>query len=143
MRRQVEAAMQRQDDLRAQESAHVREIMELRATHYQELRQIETGRLDAIRLVDVATTQRTAEVQAALQQTLAAQLVTTADAFRTSLSGELEPIRKDIRELRDAQSKGVGGKEQTAESRVNVNLVVVVVTVLIAAVTLILYVVKK
>jgi hypothetical protein len=113
----VEAAMRRQDDMRVMESAHVREMMLIRAGYDEKLRQAETNRIDAIRQVDVGAVQRAAEVQAAQQQALAAQVVATADAFRVSIAAALEPIQKDIRDLRDAQSRGVGGKEQVVESR--------------------------
>jgi hypothetical protein len=113
----VESAMRRQDDLRNAESVHVRELIDVRALYDEKLRQAETNRIDAIRQVDVGAVQRAAEVQAAQQQALAAQVVATADAFRVSIAAALEPIQKDIRDLRDAQSRGVGGKEQVVESR--------------------------
>jgi hypothetical protein len=112
----VAAAIQRQDDLRVQESMHIRELMQRDRDHSKELREIETARLDAIRAVDVGAVQRAAEVQATQAGALAAQVVATADAFRVSLGAALEPIQKDIRDLRDAQSRGVGGKEQVTET---------------------------
>src|SRR5687768_17871694 len=71
----VEAAIQRQDDLRAAESRHNREVAAirdqalkdmaaLRAEYAGELRLKETERIDAIRAVDVQAVQRAAEVQA-------------------------------------------------------------------------------
>lgn len=135
----VEAAMQRQDDLREMEARHVREIIERDARHAREtnslrdqkdseLRQAETARIDAIRAVDVGAVNRAAEVAATQAGALAAQLIATAEASRvqvaaaasasvTSLAAALEPIQKDIRDLRDAQSRGQGGKEQVTETR--------------------------
>jgi hypothetical protein len=147
----VEAAMRRQDDMRVMESGHVREMMLLRAGYDEKLRQAETNRIDAIRQVDVGAVQRAAEVQAAQQQALAAQVVATADAFRVSIAAALEPIQKDIRDLRDAQSRGVGGKEQVietrdvrGETRINQGTLISVGLLVIAVLTLVvLYATKK
>lgn len=156
------AAMARQDDLREQQSRYIDEIAgiraahdtyvsELRSAHEKELRQAESGRIDAIRAVDVGAVNRAAEVAATQAGALAAQLIATAEASRvqvaaaasasvTSLAAALEPIQKDIRDLRDAQSRGQGGKEQVvetrdvrAEGRLNANLVVGVVALLLTA----------
>ena len=147
----VEAAMRRQDDMRVMESDHVRELMLIRADYDRQLRQAETNRIDAIRQVDVGAVQRAAEVQAAQQQALAAQVVATADAFRVSIAAALEPIQKDIRDLRDAQSRGVGGKEQVvetrgshSETRLNQGTLIAVGLLVIAVLTLVvLYATKK
>lgn len=147
----VEAAMQRQDDLRAMESMHVRELILVRSGYEEKLRAAETNRIDAIRQVDVGAVQRAAEVQAAQQQALAAQVVATADAFRVSIAAALEPIQKDIRDLRDAQSRGVGIKEQVVESRdvrgesrLNTTTVVAIAGLVVTVLALILlYAVKK
>ena len=147
----VGAAIKRQDDLREQESAWQKYTAELRATHGKELREIETARLDAIRAVDVGAVQRAAEVQATQAGALAAQVLATADAFRVSLAAALEPIQKDIRDLRDSQSRVTGGKEQVVEtrdvrgeSRLNTGQILQAVAVLAAILTLIvLYATKK
>jgi hypothetical protein len=141
----VEAAIKRQDDLRFAESEHIREIIAIRsanedkmraaqdahahtrADYEEKLRDKESARIDAIRAVDVGAGNRAAEVGAQAAAALAAQLVATADASRastaaaaaasvTSLSAALEPIQKDIRDLRDAQSRGQGGKEHVVEA---------------------------
>ena len=134
----VESAMRRQDDLRVMSNEHTMEMASLRAEHARELRQIESARLDAIRLVDVGAVQRAAEVQATQASALAAQVVATADAFRVSLAAALEPIQKDIRDLRDAQSRGVGGKEQVADTsssgRDRLQLLSVVIAAIVLAV---------
>jgi hypothetical protein len=125
----VEAAVQRLDDLREAEAAHHREVSQIRAEHAKELRQIETDRLDAIRAVDVGAVQRAAEVQATQAGALAAQVVATADAFRVSLAAALEPIQKDIRDLRDAQSRTVGGRDQGSDTRTNISALIAAVGV--------------
>jgi hypothetical protein len=142
----VAAAIQRQDDLREMESRHVREVLELRgrlrheevkcqenmavlrAEHAADVRQSEAARLDAIRAVDQNQVQRAAEVQAAQAATLAAQVQTSADTLRNQvqqaaeaatlgLSRALEPIIKDIADLRRAQYEAQGQKAQVGEGR--------------------------
>jgi hypothetical protein len=161
----VEADRRRQDDLREMQARHVVELMsaetrrmdekaEMRAEHAKETRVIETARVDAIRLVDVGAQNRAAEVQAATQAALAAQLVATAEASRSqvaasatafaqSLAAELEPMKKDIRDVRDRQSQDAGGKQQVvetrdvrAENRLSINTVVVVIGALISVLLL-------
>jgi len=130
-----EAGMQRQDDLRKSENRRIRErvhmearIAELRADHSREIRKAEAARLDAIRGVDQAavTADRLAtETRAA---TLAAQVVLSAEAVRTqvaataqaqqeNLTRALDPMLKDIGELRQVQYTTAGGKAETAEAK--------------------------
>jgi hypothetical protein len=124
----LEAAVQRQDDLREKDFAHLKEMATLRFQYEELLRTKETERIDAIRAVDVGAVNRAAEVAATQASALANQLIATAEASRvqvaaaasaavTSLAAALEPIQKDIRDLRDAQSRGQGGKEQVVETR--------------------------
>ena len=135
----VDAAMKRQDDLRDMEAGYVSRIGQMREDHatyvaemrtrYEsELRRAESARIDAIRAVDVGAVNRAAEVAATQAGALASQLIATAEASRvqvaaaaaasvTSLAAALEPIQKDIRDLRDAQSRGLGVKEQVTETR--------------------------
>jgi hypothetical protein len=134
----VNAAIKRQDDLREMQSAHVtqigqlredhaRYITELRAGYGQELRAAETARIDAIRAVDVGAVNRAAEVSATQATTLATQVATSAEALRgqveaarqqtaTALAAALEPIQKDIQDLRRAQYEAQGQKTQVVES---------------------------
>lgn len=123
-----EAGMKRQDDLREKDAEYLRREMLLRAEYDERLRRAETARIDAIRAVDVGAVNRAAEVQQEAAVTLANQLAATAEASRnqvaataaaqvTSLAAALEPLQKDIRDLRDAQSRSVGGKDQTVETR--------------------------
>lgn len=147
----VNAATQRQDDLRGLESKHLRELADLRAHYDARLREAETARIDAIRAVDVGAVNRAAEVSATQAQTLATQVAVSAETLRTqvaaaataastALSAALEPIQKDIADLRRAQYEAQGQKTQVIETRdvntaktLNVNTVMAVMSVLLAA----------
>lgn len=147
----VTAAIQRQDDLRDLESKHLRELADLRAHYDQRLRAAETARIDAIRAVDVGAVNRAAEVSATQAQTLATQVAVSAETLRTqvaaaataastALAAALEPIQKDIADLRRAQYEAQGQKTQVVETRdtsaaarLNVNTLMAVVSVLLAA----------
>jgi len=124
----ADAAITRQDDLREQEARHRRELDAIRAAHGKELREAEAARIDAIRAVDVGNVQRAAEVQAAQALTLATQVTTSAEALRasqaqasaladTKLVTALEPIQKDIQDLRRAQYEAQGQKTQVVETQ--------------------------
>ncbi len=139
-------AFMRQDDLRSMESSHLRDLITLRATErandvahlrqledlragYQsELRSAESERIDAIRAVDVqAAQQGRLEVETrarALEAAVAAaaeamrnQVASAATAAATALANALDPIQKDIADLRRAQYEAQGVKAQTTESR--------------------------
>lgn len=124
----VQAANQRQDDLRRLHSEALRREMELRAAFDEKLRQAESARIDAIRAVDAAQVQRAAEVQAAQALALAGQVSAQAEAMRSQvaaaavsseakLTAALEPIKKDVADLRRSQYETAGGKTQVVESR--------------------------
>lgn len=153
----VEAAIQRQDDLREMQArygtqigemreVHARDVAELRSSYDaqlreaarrseerldykdQQLRAAETARIDAIRAVDVGAVNRAAEVSATQATTLATQVATSAEALRgqveaarqqtaTALAAALEPIQKDIQDLRRAQYEAQGQKTQVVETR--------------------------
>jgi hypothetical protein len=139
----VDAAMRRQDDLRAMEALHVRELLDRDTAHAQQLRAAESARINAIREVDVSAVQRAAEVQAAQAQALATQVTTVADAFRASLAATIAPIMTAIEDLRRAQYETQGQKQQVVETRevgsaarLNVNVAIAVVGILIAVVSL-------
>ncbi len=147
----VAAAIARQDDLRDLEARHLRELADLRAHYDLRLRDAETARIDAIRAVDVSAVHRASEVSAAQAQALATQVAASAETLRTqvsaaaaaastALAGALEPIQKDIADLRRAQYEAQGQKTQVVESREvttasrrNGNTVMAVLSVLIAA----------
>lgn len=123
----VEAAIKRQDDLREAESRHVREVLTLHTHYKEELRRAETSRIDAIRQVDVQAVQRAAEVQATQAAALAGTVAESAAAMRVqveaaakaaadALGKSLEPIQKDIQDLRRVQYEGVGQKTQVVET---------------------------
>lgn len=113
----VDAAIKRQDDLRQAENSHIREMEALRATHSSEMRQAEADRLDAIRAVDVTAVQQSRLEAETRASALAAQVVATADAFRSALAAALEPLQKDIADLRRAQYEAQGSKGQSLDAR--------------------------
>lgn len=131
----VAAAIQRQDDLRESGSKHIKELFNLKSNYDEKLGDAESKRIDAIRAVDVGNVQRAAEVQAAQALTLATQVTTSADALRgqveaarqqtaTALAAALEPIQKDIQDLRRVQYEGVGSKIQATDTRLGTSAVV-------------------
>jgi hypothetical protein len=126
----VEAAIKRQDDLREAADRHVHQIAELRARYDEKLRLAETARIDAIRAVDVGAVNRAAEVSTQQASTLAVQVAQSAEALRTqvaaaataatvALAAALEPIQKDIQDLRKTQYEQAGGRSIAAESKVD------------------------
>lgn len=141
----VDASVRRLDDLRAASDAHNNELRRVRAEYErelraadQELRRAETQRIDAIRAVDQGNVQRASEVAATQAATLAAQQALSAETLRTqvattafqatqALAAALDPIQKDIADLRRAQYEQQGSKTQTAEQRLSVGSIVAVV----------------
>jgi hypothetical protein len=124
----VDAAIQRQDDLREMQAEYQRRFAELREVHSRELRGKEAERIDAIRLVDVSAVARAAEVSATQASALAAQVSASAEAMRSqvaasaaaasdALARSLDPIQKDIADLRRAQYEQQGQKLQVDDSR--------------------------
>lgn len=143
----VESAIRRQDDLRAAADRHLREILDLRATFAEQLREAESARIDAIRAVDVGAVNRAAEVSAQQATTLAAQVATSAETLRTqvaaaataatvALAAALEPIQKDIADLRRAQYEAQGVKSNVGESRQSLGLWIAFASVLLVAIGL-------
>ena len=124
----LQAAVQRQDDLREYEADCIREVITLRAEYDEKLRVSESARIDAIRAVDVGAVNRAAEVSAAQATTLATQVVASAEALRvqveasrvqtaTGLAAALDPIQKDIADLRRVQYEQAGQKSAGADVR--------------------------
>ena len=105
----------RQDDLRNMESAHIEKMADLRAQHAKELRVIETERINAIREVDTQNVGRAAEVAAAQADALRGQVEAARIAVADTLSTALEPIQKDIAELRKTQYEQAGQKAAAAD----------------------------
>ena len=141
----VKAAIERQDDLREAESRHLRELLQIRADHYQDmrtadhheaetvssyedkLRDKETARIDAIRAVDVGAVSRAAEVSATQASTLATQQQASAEALRgqveqarittaDALAQALAPIIKSVEDLRAAQYQQQGEKSSRTDT---------------------------
>jgi len=150
----TEAAVQRLDDLRAAEQRyneaevrHVKEIMFLTGTFTAQLREAESGRIDAIRAVDVGNVQRAAEVAGAQAEALRNQVAAAAAAAATALSAALDPIQKDIADLRRAQYEAQGQKTQVVEARAGSGALVAAVgvgiTVLVALIGVIGFVVAS
>lgn len=144
----VSAAIRRQDDLRSVESRHSKEIMELHAMYTEKLRLAETNRIDAIRAVDVGAVNRAAEVSTQQATTLAAQVVISAETLRTqvtaaatastiTLAAALEPIQKDIQDLRKAQYEAQGNKAQATDTRLNTGTIIALVLSAISILTVI------
>jgi hypothetical protein len=136
----VAAETKRQDDLRGVEGAHIRELMGRDQLLAERMRVIETARLDAIRAVDQGQIQRAAEVSAQQATTLAAQTTNLAEAFRVSLAAALEPMQKDIADLRRVQYEQAGQKAQVVETRdvrgdqrLNINAVITLLGLLFVA----------
>jgi hypothetical protein len=162
------AAVERLDDLREQQDEHlreirnaefnhVRELMNLRAEHEQELRAAEAKRIDAIRTVDVQAVSAAAAVSATQATTLAAQVATSAEALRNqvqaaaaaqtvALGAALDPIQKDVGDLRRVQYEQAGQRagvtETKTDSRALIAIALTVIGSIIAIGGLILVAVK-
>jgi hypothetical protein len=155
----LKAAVERQDDLRELESRYfhellearseagairetcAREVADLRERHIQEMRSAEAARIDAIRSVDVQAVAAASEVAATQATTLAAQVATSAETLRTqvqaaataqtvALGAALEPIQKDVADLRRVQYEQAGQRagvtETTGERRASAGMVLAV-----------------
>ncbi len=80
----VEAAVKRQDDLRAADGRRIDEIMALHVYYAERLAEAETKRLDAIRAVDTAAVQLANEKAASTAAVLAKQVSESALALSVS-----------------------------------------------------------
>jgi cobalamin biosynthesis Mg chelatase CobN len=141
------AMVRRQDDLREAASRHSSEMAALRAEYQAELRQAETERINAIRAVDVAAVQQASSVQETRATALAAQVAASAEAMRnqvqaaataaaTSLAAALEPVQKDIADLRRAQYEAQGVKAQTTDARAGVSNATAIIGAVVAIITI-------
>jgi hypothetical protein len=120
----VEAAVKRLDDLADLRSAYDRRLGEQRLYYEdkmreldKELRKAESDRIDAIRAVDVGNVQRAAEVAGAQAEALRTTVAATATAFDAKIVAVLDPIQKDIADLRRAQYEAQGQKTQVVETQ--------------------------
>jgi hypothetical protein len=120
----VQAAVVRLDDLRIASE----KLLDVQLQRLDDMRVAESARIDAIRAVDVGAVQRAAEVANTQAITLAAQVSTSAETLRTqaaataaahnvTLGAALEPIQKDIADLRRAQYEALGQKTQVVEAQ--------------------------
>lgn len=125
----VGAAVDRLDDLRDMEAKHFRELLELRAAHYEDLRRAEASRIDAIRAVDAQNVARAAEVATAQAAVLAQQLTANAEQARAQVFTALEPVMKDIQDLRKAQYEAQGGRTQIGDTRLSMGSILGAVSV--------------
>jgi hypothetical protein len=124
----VDAAVERLDDLRisalervSDAVIHVEKMAALRASYDDKLRVAEAARIDAIRAVDVSAVAQAAQVAETRATTLANQVqqsaetvrtlvATTATAATSALAAALDPMQKDIAELRKLQYEQAGQK---------------------------------
>jgi uncharacterized protein YhfF len=129
--RQLEGAYRDRLDFAERERAtaerlHVRELMELQARHSWDMRDAESKRIDAIRLVDTGNVTRAAEVSSAQAAALATSVIQSAEALRVQveatrittqdqLETALGPIRTQVESLRVTQFQQQGEKSAQAE----------------------------
>jgi hypothetical protein len=145
VRQLTEAAVQRLDDLREAEGRrqdaeirHVTEMATLRAAYEDRLHVAESARIDAIRSVDVAAVQATAALATATAETLRLQVATTAAAFDVKLATALDPLTKDIVDLRRSQWEGVGGRAESTERRLSTGATLAIVAGIVGVLGLML-----
>jgi len=124
----VNAAIARVDDLRESETRHQTEVARLLVDRVEAMMTAESNRINAIRAVDVDAVREASKTAAAQAATLAAQVAQAAEAMRTqvsatasaattALAAALEPIIKDVAELRRAQYEAQGQKTQIIETQ--------------------------
>lgn len=131
----VDAAVSRQDDLREMQARYMEQIANLRSEHDRDLREAEGARIDAIRAVDKQAVDTAASAQGAAAQVLSQTVALTAEQQRTqvaavataaavSLAAALEPMAKDIADLRRVQYEQQGQRAQQVETRGQSNWVI-------------------
>jgi len=134
------AAVQRIDDLRDEATSHTRDIMVLRSEYEEKLRLAESERIDAIRAVDVGAAAILANQVSASAEALRAQVEATRVTTAQSLAAALEPIQKDIADLRRVQYEQQGQKSAGIEqhsSSVDARTIILGVLGVLATVALI------
>ena len=117
VRELVVAAIERQDDLCILDSQWRDKMSARDLEHAREMRAAEAARIDAIRAVDVENVRQRAVEAEQRASTLANTVAATASAFDAKLVTELDPLKKDIADLRRVQYEGVGQKTQVVETR--------------------------
>lgn len=133
------ADSKRQDDLRGQSEFWLLREMALRATHDQEFRALESAhakevrekndaRLDAVRNVDVQTSQQQAQDADTRAATLAKTVTDSAEAMRTQViqsqlaatsyvDTQIQPLKHDLAEVRQWQFEQQGSRAATVETK--------------------------
>ena len=157
----VTAAISRQDDLRGVEGWWRNKLDAVRSDYDEKLREAEAKRIDAIRTVDVAAALQGRSEAETRASALAGQVAASAEAMRNqvaaaatassvALAAALDPIQKDIGELRRFQYEGVGQKIQVAETQTKGSLSsqyiligITIVATFISLALLIFYLTKK
>jgi cobalamin biosynthesis Mg chelatase CobN len=110
-------------------------------TSDKELRKAESDRIDAIRAVDVGAVQRAAEVSAAQAEALRNTVAAAAAAAATALGAALDPIQKDIADLRRAQYEAQGKTTQVGETRGAATLTIAIISAVAAVIVAVVVVV--
>jgi hypothetical protein len=113
----VDAAVKRQDDLREKETRHIFDIADLRETYGEKLRVAESDRIDAIRAVDVGAAAILANQVTASAEALRVQVEAARQQTAVGLDAALQPIKKDIADLRQVQYEQAGAKAGGTEQR--------------------------
>jgi hypothetical protein len=120
----VEAAIQRQDDLRraeaqlrAAEITHLNEMAYEREKHAAELRTAESARIDAIRAVDVGAAAILANQVSASAEALRGQVEAARQQTAAALDAALQPIKNDISDLRRIQYEQQGSATAKVEQK--------------------------
>ncbi len=88
------AETRRTDDLREAESRRIDQQADLRAMYHEKLAVAESGRIDAIRQVDVLASHTNASSVAAAVSALAATTATNAETLRNALNSTATTIAK-------------------------------------------------
>jgi len=95
--------------------------MALRSMYEEKLRIAESDRIDAIRAVDVGAAAILANQVSASAEALRAQVEATRVTTAQSLAAALEPIQKDIADLRRVQYEQQGQKSAGIEQHTTTN----------------------
>lgn len=119
----------RQDDLRELNAEHRKETDYLRMLYDSVKDKAETKRIDDNRSTDILAVAAANAVSVQQANTLAAQVATSADAQRSSLANALEPIQKDISEIRKTQYEAAGGKQQQTEAKISTGQIIAIIGV--------------
>ena len=124
VRELVDLNVKRLDDLRVMESRYLREIMEIRTENQEKLSLAETARINAIRAVDVGAAAILAGQVAASAEALRGQVEAARQQTAVGLAAALEPIQKDIQDLRRAQYEAQGVKANVTDRRLDTNTII-------------------